>query len=59
MKPYGRDKKIKGTGKWKQDVHPPKGYINWWENMCNFLSRSRMKQVWKKEIKEEIENGNR
>jgi len=52
MKPYGREKKIKAA--WKTDVHPTKGYINWWENMCNFFTRSIMKQKIQKEIKIEI-----
>jgi hypothetical protein len=55
MKPYGREKKLQGTGAWKRDVHPKKGYINWWEDMCSFLSRGRIKQNWKKEVKSEIE----
>lgn len=50
MKTYGREKKLKGTGTWKRDVHPKKGYVNWWENMCDLLSRSRMKQLWKKDL---------
>ena len=54
MKPYGREKKLQGTGAWKRDVHPKKGYVNWWENMCDFFSRSRMKQIWKKEINQEL-----
>lgn len=56
MKPYGREKKLQGTGNWKRDVHPKNGYVNWWENMCDFFSRSRMKQIWKKEINKEISN---
>ena len=55
MKPYGRDKKVKGLN-WKKDVHPPKGYINWWEDICDNLSRPTIKQNWKKEIKEEMED---
>lgn len=54
MKPYGRDKKLQGTGAWKRDVHPGKGFINWWENICLPYSRSRMKQMWKSEINKEI-----
>lgn len=50
MKPYLRMKKIKGCGKWKEDVHPPKGYINWWENMCNFISRKTFKQELKRDV---------
>jgi len=53
MKPYGREKSVKGRS-WKKDVHPPKGYINWWEDICDFLSRSAMKQQVKKEINKEI-----
>jgi hypothetical protein len=54
MKPYGRENKLQGFGKWKTDVHPPKGLVNWWENICDLLSRSRMKQISKKEINREI-----
>jgi hypothetical protein len=58
MKPYGRENKIKGGKPWKTDVHPKKGYINWWENMCDFLSRGRMKQIWKSDIKKDISENN-
>ena len=44
MKPYLRVKNIKGSGVWKKDVHPKKGYINWWEDLNNFISRRKMKQ---------------
>lgn len=54
MKPYGREKKLQGSGAWKKDVHPKKGYINWWEGMSDFLSRSRMKQNWKKDVNREL-----
>jgi hypothetical protein len=54
MKPYGRDKKVKGNGSWKKDYHPKKGYINWWEDIYDFLSRGRMKQLVNKEIEAEI-----
>jgi len=53
MKPYGREKKIKGGKPWKIDNHPRKGMINWWESMCDYLTRSRMKQMWKQEIKQQ------
>ncbi len=52
MKPYGQEKKYKNNA--KRDVHPKRGYINWWEDVCDFLSRSRMKQIWKKEIEKDI-----
>ena len=54
MKPYGREKKLKGYGKWKRDVHPKKGYQNWWEDICDVFSRSKMKSIWKKEMSEEL-----
>lgn len=54
MKPYGREKKLQGSGPWKKDCHPKSGYINWWEDMCDFLSRGRIKQIVKKEIDKEL-----
>jgi hypothetical protein len=54
MKPYGREKKIKGGKPWKIDHHPKKGFVNWWENMCDFLTRSKMKQNWKKSVNDEL-----
>jgi len=56
MKPYGRDKKIKGGKPWKVDVHPKKGYVNWWENMCDYLTRTAIKRGWKKEIDNDLSN---
>ena len=53
MKPYGREKKVRFPH--KTDCHPPKGYINWWETMADFLSRSRMKQILKRNINKEDE----
>ena len=53
MKPYGRIKKVKGRS-WKRDVHPQSGYINWWENMCDFLTRGAIKQRVKKDINRQI-----
>jgi hypothetical protein len=50
MKPFGRVKNIKGGGRWKTDVHPKKGFMNWWEGLDNFISRSGIKRMWKKEI---------
>lgn len=61
MKPYGREKKIKGSGIWKMDYHihhKNKKIGNWWEDMCNFISRSMMKQKVKKDINRELsDNG--
>lgn len=52
MKPFGREGKIKGSGSWKRDYHihdkNHRKVLNWWEGeMEHFLSRSRMKQIWK------------
>ena len=52
MKPYGREKKIMRN---IPDYHPRKGWRNWWDDMCDFLSRSTMKQKLKKEIDKELE----
>ena len=53
MKPYGREKKVTGQP-WKKDYHPRKGYINWWEDICDFLSRSTMKHRNRKEIEKSM-----
>ena len=53
MKPYGREKKVKGDSSWKQDYHlheKNKKLKNWWEGICKCLSRKVMKQKWMKEI---------
>ena len=55
MKPYLREKNIKGSGKWKKDYHPPKGYINWWESLNNFISRKTMKQTEWHKIKRKLQ----
>lgn len=56
MKPYGRVKNIKGHGPGKTDCHPPKGYINWWENEICPVSRGRLKQIVQKDIEEQLED---
>ena len=48
MKPYGRMKTVHFPG--KKDCHPKKGYKNWWEGMADVLSRSRMKQLFRKSL---------
>ena len=53
MKPYGRVKTVKGSS-WKKDIHPPKGHKNWWEDICDPISRSIMKLNFKKEINNQI-----
>ena len=56
MKPYGREKKLQGHGKWKVDYHiHQKGLVNWWENICQNLTRGRIKQLVNKQIKEDID----
>ena len=38
----------------KRDAHPPKGFINWWEDIGDFISRNTRKQKLKKEIENEL-----
>lgn len=57
MKPYGREKTIKGSGRWKKDYHIHKKgrkVKNWWEEIADFFSRSAMKQETNKRIEEEL-----
>lgn len=45
MKPLGRKQVQLGDA--KVDCHPPKGYINWWEDiagMSNSAARAKQKQ---------------
>ena len=51
MKPEGR-KMVKFPA--KRDVHPKKGWVNWWETIAECISRNTMKQSLKKQISEEI-----
>jgi len=54
MKPYGREKKVRS---WKKDFHihiKNRKIANWWEEICNILPRSSMKQKIKKEIDEHL-----
>ena len=53
MKPYGRIRNLKFPG--KTDYRLPKGYINWWENECAYVSRGRLNQIIKQEIEEELQ----
>lgn len=50
MVAYGKIKKINSN---YVDIHPPKGYINWWEN-TRFICKKRDRQLAKKEIEFEI-----
>jgi len=42
MKPYGRTKNIKQN---LVDNHPPKGYINWWEDEMDSVSKKTERQI--------------
>jgi len=57
MKPYGREKKVKGSGRWKKDYHlhdkNHRKIESWWEGICGYISRERMKQLFKKYIQNE------
>ena len=35
--------------KYKQDCHPKKGFVNWWEYMGYYKSKSAKRQQFKKE----------
>jgi len=56
MRPYGRLKNLQGNGPWKVDhhAHPKRKWKNWWEDINDYLTRSRMKQLYEREIEEEI-----
>ncbi len=54
MKPEGR-KTVKYTE--KRDFHPKKGWVNWWEIIGDYISRSIRKQKLRKEIENEIMEG--
>ena len=54
LKPYGRDKKVIGFPN-KVDYHLKKNKTgNWWEEIVDFMSRSRIKQIIRKDIDKEI-----
>ena len=50
MKPDGR-KTVKFPK--KRDVHPKKGWVNWWETIADCISRNTRKQKLRKEIEDE------
>ena len=57
MKPYGREKNLKGSGPWKRDYHVRKAgrkIANWWEDMCDVVSRMTMKRMTEREVDEEV-----
>ena len=51
MKPEGR-KKINFPA--KRDNHPRKGYVNWWENIGDYISRKTRKQKIAADIHSEV-----
>lgn len=46
MQPMGR-KKVRFPA--KRDVHPRKGWVNWWESIADCISRHTLKQKWEKD----------
>lgn len=38
----------------KRDIHPKKGWVNWWETIADCISRNTRKQKLRKEIEDEI-----
>ena len=38
----------------KRDIHPKKGWVNWWETIADYISRNTRKQKLRKEIEDEI-----
>lgn len=56
MKPYGRSKKVKGwNGKIDYHIHSNNRKLgSWWEGICNYFTRGRIKQITKKEISNEL-----
>ena len=58
MKPYGRKKKVMQNPNWKRDYHlHEKGrkLPNWWESICECLSRSTIKHKVKQDMRKAIE----
>ena len=51
MKPMGR-KKIKFPS--KEDCHPPKGHLNWWEAEIDTANKASERNTAKKEIAEAL-----
>ncbi len=51
MKPEGR-KMINFPA--KRDCHPRKGYVNWWENIGDYISRKTRKQKTAADIASEV-----
>lgn len=57
MKPYGREKRVQQNPEWKRDYHLHKQgrkIANWWERICECLSRTAIKNRVKREIEQEL-----
>jgi len=52
MKSYGKSSKIRANLK---DVHPPKGYVNWWEVEFGRIDKGSERQKAKIEIRKKID----
>lgn len=62
MKPYGREKNIKGSGIWKKDFHiheKNRKVGNWWETLCEPIPRAIMKLKVQQQIFTEIQDNDR
>lgn len=58
MQPYGRLTNIKGSGVWKKDYHVRvnnRKIGNWWEDIAQPISKSRINQMVKRQIEKELE----
>ena len=58
MRPYGREKRVSQNPKWKRDHHlHNKGckLANWWEGICECLSRTAIKRKVRQDIRNEID----
>ena len=51
MRPEGR-KMVKFPA--KRDVHPKKGWVNWWETIAKCISRNTRKIKLKNEMENEL-----
>lgn len=57
MKPYGREKFVKGGPTYKKDYHiheKNRKIENWWEDITELLSRASLKQKVNKEIENQL-----
>lgn len=52
MKPLGQKPKKFNY----EDCHPPKGFVNWWEDICD-EDKTEDKREWKKRVEKELQDG--